>query len=461
MSKVKHIKPKRPGPVAIATVSFESPTAEIVNRYYPWRERSVLYVLTALLATVLVFISVVQLDRVVMASGRIIPAGGAVTVQPLEKAIISRILVSVGDVVRKGQTLAICDPTFTQADLAAIQDKVASLDAQKRRMQAEEASRPFHIEPKRSHDLLQDTIWKQRDTEFHAGITDFDQRIRSSEAQVVGLRQDIADYQARLKIAQETEEMYTKMEQADIVTHLDLIGVQEKTLELRQSLTEKENDLIATQHLLESLKEERKVYIDKWHDDNLGNLSTVGDELEQAVNDLAKAKKLSELVNLEAPVDAVVLKVPTLSIGGVATDAQPLFSLMPLDAPIEVDAQIDAQDSGFVKVGDPAIIKFATFEYLEHGTAEGVVKIISQDAFTHANDEDTVTPGSDTASEKRAPFFDARITIKALHLHDVAPDVRLIPGMTLEADIIVGKRTILWYLFGGALRSGAEGLREP
>jgi hemolysin D len=43
----------------------------------------------------------------------------------------------------------------------------------------------------------------------------------------------------------------------------------------------------------------------------------------------------------------------------------------------------------------------------------------------------------------------------------VPADVRIIPGMTLEADIIVGRRTIMWYLFGGALRSGADAMHEP
>jgi len=461
VSNAKHIQSSPSDSTSVATVAFESPTAEIVNRHHPFRQRAVLYVLAVFVVAIIVFISVVKLDRVVSAPGRIVPTAGAVTVQPLEKAIISRILVSVGDVVKKGQVLAICDPTFVKADLAAMEDKVSSLDSQKRRMEAEEASRQFQTRPTGAHDLLQETISKQRATEFSAGVTDFDQRIRSAEAQVVGFQKDVSDYKARLKIAQETEDMYTKMEAAGIATRLDLIGVQDKTIELVRNLSEKENDLLAAQHTLESLKEQRKVFIDKWHEDNLTTLSTVRDELEQAVNDLAKARKLSELVNLESPVDAVVLKVPNLSTGGVAIDAEPLFSLMPLDAPIEVDAEIDAQYSGFVRVGDRAVIKFETYQFLEHGTAEGVVKTISQDAFTHSDDQDTVIRSTETANQVRTPFFDARIKVTALHLHDVPPDVRLIPGMTLQADIVVGKRTIMWYLFGGAMRSGSEALREP
>jgi hemolysin D len=455
----KYNQPKRSDSTALATSTFESATAEIVARHHPFKERAVLYTLALLLVTIFGFISVVQLDRVVTAMGRIIPTGGALTVQPLDKAIINHVLVHVGDVVKKGQVLATCDPTFVQADYSGLQQKVSSLEAQKRRIEAEEAGRPFHADPSSSFDPLQSSIMQQRATEFSAGLTDFDQRIHVAEAQIVGFRDNITELTGRLKIAKETEEMYTKMEAAGIATHFDLIGMQDKTLDMARQLSEQQNDLIAAQHLLESLKEQRKVFVDKWHDDNLGKLATVRDDYEQAVKDLTKAKKMNELVNLQAPVDAVVLQVPNLSTGGVATDAEPLFSLMPIDTPIEVDAQIDAQDSGFVKVGDKATIKFSAYKFLEHGTGEGVVKTISQDSFTEVNDQDTISKSSEKQS--RSPYFDARISVTALHLHDVPSDVRLIPGMTLEADIIVGKRTILWYLFGGALRNGSDAMHEP
>jgi len=452
--------PRKSSDSTLVVASFESPTAEIIARHYPFKERSALYVAVALVLAVFVFISVVRLDRVVAAKGRVVPTGGTLTVQPHDKAIINRVLVSVGDVVKKGQVLATCDPTFAQADLAAIREKVSSLEAQKRRMELEEAGQPFHPDESRPNEVFQSSVLRQRSTEFEAGLGDFDQRIRSSEAQIAGFKQSIADLQGRLKIAKETEEMYAKMEKDGIATHLDLIGMQDKTLDMTNQLSEQESSLAAAEHLLESQKEQRKLYVDKWHDDNLDKLTAVRDDYQEGVNNLAKAEKMSELVNLVSPVDAVVLKIPGLSTGGVAMDAEPLFSLMPVDAPIEIDAHIDTQDSGFVKVGDRATIKFEAYQFLEHGTGEGVVKTISQDSFTEVDDQDTVTSMNNNKASG-APYFDTRIALTGLHLHNVPPHVRIIPGMTLEADIIVGSRTILWYLFGGALRSGADALHEP
>lgn len=459
MPIVKSSQPRRSDSAAVAVLTFESATAEVLAKRQPGRERAVIYVLAAFLVVLAVFISVVHLDRIVTARGRIVPVEGALTVQPLEKAIINRVLVSVGQVVKKGQVLATCDPTFVQADLTQLQQKVADLDAQKRRMEAEDAGKPFMPKPNSSFDLLQDAIWKQRNTEFTSGVNDFDQRINSLEAQVVGLRQNIADYQSRLKIAKETEDMYIKMEAAGAGTHLQTITEQDQRVEMGRQLALQQNTLVSTEHTLESLKEQRKVYVEKWHDDNLNSLVNAKGLLAQAQDDFTKSTRLSELVDLTSPMDAVVLKIPDLSSGGVAMDAEPLFSLIPIDAPIEVDAEIEAYESGYVKVGDPVTIKFDTYKFLEHGSGEGVVKTISQDSFIQAPGQDTVTKS--TQSQPHSPYFDARITVKALHLHDLPSDVRLIPGMTLEADIVVGRRTILWYLLGGALRSGAEAMHEP
>ncbi len=462
MSALKLIPRKQPNSEEVIR-SFESETAEVIGKHHLGTKRSVLYVLVAMLGSIGVFISVTHLDRVVTATGRLVPVGGALTVQPLEKAIITRILVSVGDTVKKGQVLATLDPTFVQADFDQVQQKVASLSPKQRRMEAEEAGQPFLAEPSRPYDLLQDSIRKERQTEYDAGILDFDQRIRSGEAQVVGLRRSIDDYHARLKIAVETEHMYTEMLDAGVASRLQLIGVQDTRLELERKLAEEENTLDSTDHAIESLKQQREVYIHKWHDENLNELEKVRNDLDEAHDDRIKAKKKSELTNLVAPVDAVVLKTPVINLGGVVMDAEPMFSLMPVDAQVQVDAQIDAKDSGFVKVGDPVRIKFEAYKYLEHGIAEGVVKTISQDSFTQVSGQDAVTAAvkEGNGGDTRTPYFDVRINITALKLHDVPANVRLIPGMTLEADIIVGRRTILWYLLGGALRSGSEAMREP
>src|ERR1700722_8444285 len=168
--------------------SFESPTAEIIGKHQPLGKRSVLYLLATLIVLLMIFISVAHLERVVTASGRLIPVTGALTVQPLDKSIISSILVSVGDIVKKGQVLATMDATFVHADVSELEQKVASLAPQRRRIESEEAGQPFRVDRSQPFEILQDSISQQRATEFESGVRDLDERIRSAEADVAGLK---------------------------------------------------------------------------------------------------------------------------------------------------------------------------------------------------------------------------------------------------------------------------------
>lgn len=446
-----------------SALTFESATAEVIERHHPVVERSTIYVMSVFLIALFVFICFKKLDRVVTASGRLVPVNGAVTVQPLDKAIINQILVSPGQVVKKGQILATCDPTFAEADVVGLKQKVDSLVAEKSRIEAEEERRSIDTGNGKPYDRLQASISSERLVEFRSGVADFDEKISSTEAQAEGLRKSIEGYKSEVKIASEQEAMYSKLEEEKVTSHLQTITVANQRVEESRLLETAEADLEATEHTLESLRAERKAFVDKWHDDDLTNLVQVDNLLDQARDDYAKAVKTREMINLTSPVDAVVLTIPALTQGAIATDAEPLFSLVPLDAPMEVDAEIDAQDRGFVRVGDTARIKFDAFHFMEHGVAEGSVKTISEDAFTEETSQDEVTNSSQAGNQTstRTPYFDARIKITAVKLHDVPTDLHLTAGMTLQADIVVGERTIFWYLLGGALRSGSESMREP
>jgi multidrug efflux pump subunit AcrA (membrane-fusion protein) len=129
---------------------------------------------------------------------------------------------------------------------------------------------------------------------------------------------------------------------------------------------------------------------------------------------------------------------------------EPLFTLVPLDGPLEADVNVRSEDIGFIKVGDPVQVKLDAYRYLQHGTAKGAIKTISEGTFT-TDDNNVPVP----------PYFKVRVAIKEAHLRNVPADFRLIPGMTVSGDIMVGKRTILSYLVEGAMRTGSEAMREP
>jgi hemolysin D len=145
-----------------------------------------------------------------------------------------------------------------------------------------------------------------------------------------------------------------------------------------------------------------------------------------------------------------VLTLAKLSVGSVLKEGDVLFTLMPLNTPLEAEARIASRDVGFVRVGDRCTLKIDAFSFVEHGAAEGSVRWISEGAFT-----------TDDNGQVSDPYYRVRCGIDDTHFVNVPENFRLIPGMTLTADIQVGTRSVAMYLLHGILRGYAETMREP
>src|SRR5271170_3445017 len=101
----------RPSRVGEVVSAFESETVAVFERTAPTSEHIVLYVLLGMVVLFVVLSAVVKLDIVVTGPGAVIPISGQIYVSPLDRAIIRKVNVKIGDVVTKGTALATLDPT--------------------------------------------------------------------------------------------------------------------------------------------------------------------------------------------------------------------------------------------------------------------------------------------------------------------------------------------------------------
>ena len=68
-------------------------------------------------------------------------------------------------------------------------------------------------------------------------------------------------------------------------------------------------------------------------------------------------------------------------------DAQPLFTLVPLGGRLEAEVKIEAKDIGFIQLGDPVEVKLDAYAFIQHGTAKGEIKTISEGSFTDGDNQ--------------------------------------------------------------------------
>lgn len=446
------IRPARNDLLAAPISAFESETQAVFVRTSPYSEHAILHVLAGIIVLSVILMSVVKLDRVVTSTGRLVPTRGTIYAQPLDRAVVRQIKVHTGDVVKKGQVLAELDPTFAAADLKQQQDHMASISAVVARFEAEHDGRPYTGGPT-PQEQLQLSIWHQRQAELQQMTADFDARIHSDEATIAKSQQDIQAYSKRLSYAAQVADMEDTLLKNGNTSKLRVLSANDTKAEAGRLLSEAKNTLTGAQHDLDALKAQRAVAIGKWHDDIGTQLATARDDLHQTEQTLAKANRISDLSTLQAPEDAIVLDIGNASVGSVVDTSpavKPLFTLVPISGPVEAEVDVDSGEIGFIQVGDKVQVKIDAYPFMRHGTAKGTITTISEGSFTLGDDE-----------RIRSPFFKVRVRIDQADLHNVPENFRLIPGMTVQGDVLIGRRTILSYLVEGGLRTGSEAMREP
>ncbi len=322
------------------------------------------------------------------------------------------------------------------------------------RLRAEQTGKPYVADPSSPSSVLQASIWTERQAEYRQSINDFEARMRSDESVIQRNRQDVANYQQRLALAAQEEQAHLQLQQQGFGSKLRLLNATDNRVEMQRMLSQSQNAVVQAQQDLSALSAQRAVYIGKWRDDVTTQLVTAQNALSGVTQSLAKANKTSDLSKLVAPADSVVLRLGKASVGSVidpgSASADPLFTLTPLGGPLVAELHVSARDIGFIRRGDPIRVKLDAYRYTMHGTAKGVIKTISDGSFTTNDDGQIVEP-----------YYKVRVAITDDHLRNVPAGFRLVPGLTIVGEAMVGRRTIMSYLLEGGLRTGSEAMREP
>jgi len=441
-----------------AAIDFQSDARRIDDRRPPWLAGATLYTLVAVIFAALVWASLAKVDRIVVAPGKLVTTAQTIVAQPLETSVVRALNAKVGDIVHKGEPLATLDPTFTEADAAQLRDKVESLDPQIEREQDELDGRPYAPAEFNQEARLQLAIYTKSMEEYQAKIDSFDQQIRQIEAQITTKKEDRDALQLRFAVASELENMRAYLMQREVGSKINYLDAKAQRMQVEREMRLAQNERLELEQNLKRVQADKAAYLANFRQKLAEELVSARRDRDAAAKQLDKATRRNAVTILTAPADAVVLEVAQRSVGSVMKEAEPLYTLVPLDSPLEAEVRVDDRDIGQVATGQPAKLKLAAWPFQKHGTLPGELRTVSESSFGPETAKDN---DKDKESQPQQPYYKARVVVTSTALRDVPDNFRLIPGMAVTAEIKVGKRTVLSYLMYPLLRGLDESLREP
>ncbi len=429
----------------------------------PLEARLAVYLLLAALVCAGTWAWHARLDQVVTAPGGLVTLAPPILVQPLETSVIRAIYAAPGDVVKKGAALAALDPTFAEADLGRLTEREKRLRAWIAMLQAEqrgEAPETFAAQMNAAdpEEMARIELFSRRREEYRANVEAKDTEIASIADMIAANGKERERLEGQFALAAEIEGMYKQLLDGAKTSRLEYIGALREKMRVEDQYAKAAERGAQLQEALSRARAERRAFIGGWRTDASNRLIESLQELAEVEHALAKAARRNELVELRAVSDAIVKDVGAYSEGAVIEQARTLFTLAPVDekgGALEAEAVIANKDIGHVRQGAPVRIKLAAYPFQKHGFLTGEVRMISPDAFVR---EDGASGPSGLG---QGLFYKCRIRLTGTSLADVGPDFRLLPGMSFEAEILSGKRSVAEYLLEPILRGLHESLSEP
>ena len=126
------------------------------------------------------------------------------------------------------------------------------------------------------------------------------------------------------------------------------------------------------------------------------------------------------------------------TVGGVIKPGADILEIVPTDAALLVSISIKPSDIAFIYFGQKAIVKFTAYDFAIYGGLIGEVILISPDT---------------TKDENGETFYKVRIKTNKNYLTRDGKKLKIIPGMTVTADIITGRKTVLDYILKPILKT--------
>lgn len=446
--------------------------------------RRVAIAICALFSIVLAWACIGEVDIVAVAPGRLVVHEHSKTVQPLETAVVTAIHVHDGDRVEAGQLLVELDATAPQADAASVEEQQRHASAELQRAEAllrdsaaierggartgrpapEQAREPT-LEPiaaPAQRTAPADPQLQAERLDLQARLARLDAELRRREAELATAAAQRAKLAATLPLAQQRERDFQHLsDQGFIAQHAGQDRSRER-VELERDLATAEARWAEVQASLAESRQTRSAYLAELRKTQQERAGKARLELAQLGQAGRKAAQRSRLTQLTAPVAGTVQQLTVHTPGGVVTPAQALLVIVPNDAPLVAEVQIDNKDIGFVRAGQHAEVKLETFNFTRYGTVPATVQWVAADAVAAGQRGDSVgapLPTGPSAQLGQAVFA-ARLQLQRSDLDIDGKRVRLGAGLNVTAEVKTGTRRVIEYLLSPIQQQVREILGE-
>ena len=383
-----------------------------------------------------------QISGALIAPGSVVVDSNVKKVQHPTGGVVGELRARDGDVVRAGDVVVRLDDTVTKAGLAIVTKNLNGLWARAGRLEAEQrGAERIHFPAVLLEQIADDEVKNVIASETKL----FNVRLASRTGQKAQLRERVL--QLNEEINGLAAQQAAKAREIELIEK-ELIGVRglyNQQLVQLSRLTVLERDaarlageraqFMAARAQTKGKITETELQIIQIDKDLVSEVSKDLRETNDRIGEFVERKVTAEdqlrRVDIRAPQDGMVLQSTVHTVGGVITAGDAIMLIVPQTDSLSVEARVNPQDIDKLVIGQKTLLRLSAFNQRTTPELNGVVSRVSPD----------------TTIDQRTgqSYYTIRISMPASEIARLG-DVRLIPGMPVEAFVQTGDRTMLAYL---------------
>ena len=270
---------------------------------------------------------------------------------------------------------------------------------------------------------------KQYETRIHQRSVLTSQRSERQE-EVNNATAQLTTAKQNLALFLKEQNMYDSIREKSALSRRDYLIVQREVNKAKGDVDKLTIQLATSKHAFAEANNRLLQLNSSMDEDARKELQKNNEELAQVNHQTEKLYDRVQRTDIKSSLHALVQGLRILN-GAVVQPGDILMNLVPLDQELMVESKIATTDIGHVKVGDPVMIKVRTYDYSRYGRISGKIANISASSFT---------------DEKGVPYYKAIIQLSQSYVGKNSKKNHLLPGMTVEANINTGSKSLLQYL---------------
>ena len=434
----------------MSDVEFKKLAKEMAGRQRNSSSILLLSVIT-LIAVILVWAAVTELDNVTRGSGKTISEAQNQLVQSSEPGVLKKRYFNDGDVVKKGDILFDLDPIDAKTQLDQAQKRFASLMIKSTRLRSEVEDRL----PDFSDKLIEAApetvstelaLYKARLDDLTAKSSILEQRRLQKLNEIQELKIQYQTAKNGLALIRTEIDTVEPLVKNGLAPETRLISLQKEEEAMLGQANSAESGQNRINSALDEIAEQLKAEQQSYKTSALTDLSAIESEMAELGARIPALEDRVERTTVRSPVDGVINRINYVTEDAYVNSGDVLLEIVPTGSELIVETRIDPKDIAEIVEGQEVKISLTAYDPSRYGRIDGRVMGISADAITDQQ----------TGSQ----FYLVDVSIDGILYEQDGSEVTILPGMVASIDVLSGKRTVLEYFWQPIARTKDITFRE-